>query len=266
MSDAGPTVADDLAFARRMADTADVLAMATFTGAPLAHDTKTDGSPVTDTDRSIEATLMEMVSIERPDDGFVGEEVGPHPGRNERRWIVDGIDGTVLFVRGDTGWGTQIALESAGRVVVGVSTGPAMGRRWWAALGGGAWTSSEGGDGPRPLVVSQTSDLGEASWSVIPPLDVLDEDTVRSAERLVSTARYVAPVQHSALMVAEGLVDTSIQVLGQVWDFAALALIVEEAGGRYSHADGRWTIDDGPTVVYSNGHLHDPTTAAITQS
>lgn len=259
-----PTIADDLALALRMADAADTIAMAAFTGSALAHESKSDGSPVTETDQAIEATLKEMASIERPGDGFIGEEVGAHPGTNDRRWIVDGIDGTILFVRGDREWGTQIALESAGQVVVGVSCGPAMGRRWWASLGGAAWTATDAGD-PQPLAVSETQQLDEATWSVIPPLDVLDDNTADSAERLASAARYVPPAQHSALMVAEGIIDTSIQVFGQVWDFAALALIIEEAGGRFSHADGRWTIDDGPTVVYSNGHLHDATTAALGQ-
>ena len=119
---------DDLAFAVQMADTADRITMRHFTGDALSHELKADGSPVSEAAREVEEALRRLVRAERPADAFLGEEVGAD-GTARRRWIVDGIDGTVVYVHGGTGWGTEIALEVDGRVVVGVSTSPAMQRR-----------------------------------------------------------------------------------------------------------------------------------------
>ena len=99
----------------RLADAADELTAA-FTGDPLAHEIKADGSPVSETDLAVEQRIAGIVAAERPGDGMLGEEVG-ESGPTARRWIVDGIDGTVLFVAGVLGWSTQIALEVDGRPV-----------------------------------------------------------------------------------------------------------------------------------------------------
>ena len=119
---------DDLALALRLADAADELTRAAFTGDPLAHEIKPDGSPVSETDLAVEQRIAGIVAAERPGDGMLGEEVGGS-GPTARRWIVDGIDGTVLFVAGVLGWSTQIALEVDGRPVIGVVTSGADGRR-----------------------------------------------------------------------------------------------------------------------------------------
>jgi histidinol-phosphatase len=257
---------DDLALALQMADAADVIAMAAFTGSVLAHETKDDGSPVTETDRAIELALLELVRAERPGDAFVGEEVGAHPGSTGRRWIVDGIDGTIVFVQGGVSWGTQLALEIDGEIVIGVRTNPASVRRWWAALGEGAWTDRDGREAdPVRIHVSDRAELATARCSMIPPLPALREDARVVGERLAATSTYVEPEQHCALLVAEGLVDTSYQPFGGPWDFAPLAIIVEEAGGRFGSPTGARTVDEGGPVVYSNGALHEATLAALVQ-
>src|SRR5690606_5571335 len=111
---------DDLALALRLADAADAISGPAFTGEPLAHEIKPDGSPVSETDLAVERRIAEIVAAERPADGMLGEEVG-ESGPRGRRWIVDGIDGTVLFVAGRPGWATEIALEVDGEPVVGVA-------------------------------------------------------------------------------------------------------------------------------------------------
>jgi histidinol-phosphatase len=260
----GWSLDDDLTLALRMADAADEIAMAGFTGKALAHETKADGSPVTDTDRAIEERLRTIVDAERPGDGFTGEEVGHHDDRNGRRWYVDGIDGTVLFVDGRTSWGTQIGLAIDGELVVGVRTNPAIRRRWWAARGHGAWSDVNGrGTESVRIQVSDRATQHGATFSVIPPIDRLRGAGRAAAERVAAVITYTEPVQHAALLVAEGTIDTGVQTSGGPWDFAALVVIVEEAGGRYSTPAGTRAIDEGGPVVFSNGHLHDLTVGLV---
>jgi len=244
----------DLALAQRLADVADGIAMRDFTGEPLVFTEKPDGSPVTTTDPEVEAALRAIVAAERPEDGFLGEEVGA-TGSSRRRWIVDGIDGTVEFVAGRRGWSTEIALEVDGQLVVAVCTSPALPLRTWARRGGGAAGRSHGAS--TSLLVSATASVEDARISTIAPVDVLEGDALLLAERLLDGASYVEPVRHCAVMVAEGVVDLGLQLGGGPWDYAALALIVEEAGGRFSDLDGRVRIDGGGPRLFSNGLLHD---------
>ena len=245
---------DDLALAQRLADVADAIAMRDFTGEPLVFTEKPDGSPVTTTDPEVEAALRAVVAEERPGDAFLGEEVGG-TGAGRRRWIVDGIDGTVEFVAGRRGWSTEIALEEDGAVVVGVSTSPALPLRLWARRGGGAASRSAGE--PVPRRVSATATLAGARVSMIPPLERLGGQARELGERLVAGCTYVPPRVHCAVLVVDGEVDLGLQLEGCPWDFAALSLIVEEAGGRFSDLEGRLRIDGGGPRLYSNGVLHD---------
>lgn len=255
-------LADDLALALRLADAVDQVSGPAFTGAAVAHDLKPDGSPVSVTDVAVEQRISEIVAAERPGDGVLGEEVG-QSGPTARRWIVDGIDGTVLFVAGVPGWATQIALEVDGEPAVGVTTSGGDGRRWWASRGAGAWHARRGGR-PERLAVSARTQLAGGSYSLIPPLAALGPDRRRLVGRLDPAATYVPPVEHAALLVAGGSVDACVQLGGGAWDFAALAVIVEEAGGRFSDLDGRRDIYGGGPVVFSNGHVHAAIVATLT--
>ncbi|MGH9231111.1 MAG: inositol monophosphatase family protein [Acidimicrobiales bacterium] len=258
----------DLDLALRLADRADILGLRYFTGAELDHDTKPDGTPVSAADREIERVLRAMVAEERPGDGFLGEEVG-ESGHADRRWIVDGIDGTVLFVAGLTGWATQIALEIRGEVVIGVSTSAPLERRWWARRGGGAWRAATGEGrlgAPERMAVSHRTSLTGGRVTAIPPIDALSADQRVSVDRLTATSDYVPPHEHGAVLVADGRADVCVQASGGPWDFAALAVIVEEAGGHFSNLAGQWVIDDGGPVVFSNGHVHDQALRALTSS
>ena len=250
----------DLDLALRLADVADRIAMRDFTGEPLVFTEKPDGSPVTTTDPEVEGALRRIVAEERPNDGFLGEEVGP-TGSGGRRWIVDGIDGTIEFVAGRRGWSTEIALEQDGELVVGVCTSPALPLRTWAARGGGAF--GRGDDGVvEPRRVSATPSLEGARVSTIAPVDLLDGEPRVLADRLLAGAAYVDPVRHCAVLVAEGTVDLGLQLSGGPWDYAALAVIVEEAGGRFSDLEGLVRIEGSGPRLFSNGVLHE---AALTR-
>jgi histidinol-phosphatase len=253
-------LADDLAFALRLADAADAVTAPAFTGEAVAHEIKPDGSPVSATDLAVERRISALVAAERPADGVLGEEVG-ESGPKGRRWIIDGIDGTVLFVAGVVGWATEIALEVDGEPVIGISTSGADGRRWWAARGAGAWFSA-GGD-PVRVGVSGRTELAGGRYSLIPPMDALEPRSQALVAGLDRTAGYLEPAEHGACFVADGRVEACVQLGGGPWDFAALAVIVEEAGGRFSDLHRRHDIYGGGPVVFSNGAVHDAVLASL---
>ncbi|MPY96188.1 MAG: inositol monophosphatase, partial [Acidimicrobiia bacterium] len=168
----------DLELAHQLADTADAIAARFFDSGTFDVITKADGSPVTAADLEVEETLRALIAEHRPADGVLGEEVGPSSGLSsgpsERRWVLDGVDGTHNFVAGRAEWGTLIALEVRGEPTIGIVTSPAMARRWWAERGGGAWTATLGRGGlgaAERLSSSATGALEGATVVAIPPAD-----------------------------------------------------------------------------------------------
>jgi histidinol-phosphatase len=253
---------DDLALALRLADDADAVTRRRFRALDLRVETKPDLTPVTDADREVEAALRRRLADERPADAVVGEEYG-ESGAGSRRWIVDPVDGTKNFVRGAPVWATLVALEVDGRVTVGVASAPALGRRWWAARGSGAWVD-DGGTEPRRCTVSKVSALEDAFLSYA---SLSGWESRRRLTPLLALTRRVWRTRAfgdfwSHMLVAEGAVDVSCEPEVSLWDLAALQPIVEEAGGRFSDLSG---VDrpDGGSVVCSNGRLHDDVLAAL---
>ena len=131
----------DLAFAQKLADAADAITLARFRALDLSVETKPDLTPVSEADRAAEEAIRALVARHRPGEGVLGEELGDDG--TDTRWIVDPIDGTRNYVRGIPVWGTLIALERGGTVDVAVVSAPALGRRWWAVRGGGAFAAGE---------------------------------------------------------------------------------------------------------------------------
>jgi histidinol-phosphatase len=238
----------DLELALRLADAADGISTPLFRSG-LAVETKADLSPVTQADRGIEAELRALLSAERPDDGILGEEEGATAG-GSRRWVIDPIDGTRNYSRGIPVWATLVALEDTGSVRVGVVSAPALGRRWWAERGGGAFA-----DGV-PVRVSSVGRIEDAV------LSFAIEDGVPSVAQRAWHARGFGDFW-AHMLVAEGVVDGAIDAIGvSEWDLAAVQVIVEEAGGRFSNAAGEARIDSG-TAISTNGLLHDELLAAL---
>ena len=132
----------DLALALAFADAADEISLGRFRASDLLVETKPDRTPVTEADRAVEEAIRERLGRERPDDGMLGEEFGV-TGGGSRRWIVDPIDGTRNYSRGIPVWATLIALEENGAIVLGVVSAPALGRRWWAERGAGAFANGD---------------------------------------------------------------------------------------------------------------------------
>jgi histidinol-phosphatase len=226
----------DLELALRLADAADAIALPRFRAVDLRVETKPDRTPVTDADRAVEDALLELLSRERPGDGVLGEEHGARAGAAGRRWVLDPIDGTRNFLRGIPVWATLVALEEQGAPAVGVVSAPALGRRWWARRGDGAY-----GDGTQ-LKVSQVSRLEDS----VVCFTAVDERAVDLAARAWHPRGFGDFWQH--VLVAEGAVDAAVDEAHEPWDVAAVQVIVEEAGGRSEVAGG---------LVSTNGLLHE---------
>lgn len=231
----------DLAFALELADLADGLSLPRFRASDLRVETKPDLTPVTDADRAVERALRERIAAERPGDGVLGEEEGDSGGAI--RWILDPIDGTRNFSRGLPVWATLIALERDGELVCGVVSAPALGHRWWAARGEGAFR-----DGA-PIRVSAVASLAEAAVSCSYARDLA------RVEAAAWHARGLGDFWQHAL-VAEGALDAAADARLALYDYAPLVPLLEEAGGRISGPDGG-RPKPGAQIVCSNGLVHD---------
>ncbi len=238
----------DLELALELADAADAISLPRFrTG--LAVETKPDLTPVTEADRMVESELRRRLGARRPGDAILGEEEGVS-GQGARRWIVDPIDGTRNYARGVPVWATLIALEESGTVELGVVSAPALGRRWWAERGEGAF-----GDGER-LLVSAVARVEDAVLSFA--YDDAVPDVAKRAWHVRGFGDFWAH-----MLVAEGAVDGAVDAVGvSEWDLAAVQVLVEEAGGRFSDHAGVSRID-GRGAISSNGLLHDELLAAL---
>jgi histidinol-phosphatase len=243
------SLGDELELALQLADAADVIALRHFRDPDLAVETKPDGSPVSSADRQIELELRAILEHRRPGDAILGEEGGAS-GDADHRWYLDPIDGTGNFVATDPEWYILIALAVDGEAVVGVVSAPALGERWWASRGAGAFR-----DGSL-ITVSAVGELADAT--------VADDWQRRLARGVTghplatlagATARVRPHSGHSHLEVASGEADLTSGT-GFAWDFAPTKVIVEAAGGRFTDLRGRDAFDTGDALV-SNGRIHD---------
>jgi histidinol-phosphatase len=263
-----PASTDDLTLALRLADVADEITLARFRADDLVVETKPDLTPVSEADRAVEQAMRRQLALSAPDDAVFGEEYGgtevnpAHP--PARRWIVDPIDGTKSYVRGVPAWATLLALEQDDRITVGVVSAPALGRRWWAARGHGAWAQDGLGDEPRRLRVSGVRELADAQlcfggmeeWRRSGRLDALLE----LSSRCWRTRGYGD--FWSYMLVAEGAVEIGLDPEVSLWDLAAPMVIVREAGGRFTDLSGAETAGGGSGIA-TNGVLHDAVRAII---
>jgi histidinol-phosphatase len=257
-----PRYDDDLRFAHVLADAADDITTRRFRALNLEVETKPDLTPVTDADRAAEESLRNVLRRSRPRDAVLGEEFG-RTGHGPRCWVIDPIDGTKNFVRGVPVWATLIGLMDGDDVVVGVVSAPALSRRWWAALGGGAWTGRSLTKASR-CSVSGVSQLGDASLSYSSLGGWADRGRIEGFLGLTQSVWRSRAYGDfwSHMLVAEGAVDVSAEPEVNLWDIAALQVIVEEAGGRFTDIDGARTPDGG-SIVCTNGRLHEEVLARI---
>ncbi|MBV8599011.1 MAG: histidinol-phosphatase [Actinobacteria bacterium] len=241
----------DVAFAHELADAADAITVARFRALDLGVETKPDLSPVTEADRAAEEAIRDLVSRRRDGEGVLGEEFGDDGG--DVRWIVDPIDGTRNYVRGVPVWATLLALEREGRVDAALVSSPALGRRWWAARGEGAWANGD------RLAVSRIARLDDAVVSISSPTQ-MPPGWSALAQRAWNERGFGDFWQHC--LVAEGSVDVAAEPWLMLWDYAAVQLLVEEAGGRCTTFGGGVPYERG-SFLSSNGRLHDEAVALL---
>ena len=252
----------DLDLARSLADIADRISLARFRASDLQVDTKPDLTPVSDADRAVEQALRAELAATRPGDAICGEEFGL-TGDSPRQWVLDPVDGTKNYVRGVPVWATLIGLLDGRDPVVGMVSAPALGRRWWAARDEGAWGSGIDGD-LRRLRVSGVRTIADASLSYS-SLDGWGEPTGRAAILTLIDAVWRSRAFGdfwSYMLLAEGAVDLAAEPELSLWDMAALAPIVVEAGGRFTGLNGRDGVHEGSAMA-SNGLLHSAALAVI---
>lgn len=203
----------ELAFALSLADLADALSLPRFRARDLHVETKADLSPVSEADRAVEAALRARIEQERPGEAVLGEEEGGA----DADWILDPIDGTRNYTRGIPVWATLIAWRDR----IGVVSAPALGRRWWAERGAGAFANGE------PIAVSGIDRVEDATllFALDRPLPARAFD----AWHLRGLGDFWAH-----MLVAEGSAEVAVDAPGlKIWDTAAVEVIVEEAGGSF---------------------------------
>jgi histidinol-phosphatase len=252
----------DLTIALELADLADAITSDRFRAQDLVVTSKPDLTPVSDADQAVERAIRAHLERHRPADAFFGEEYGS-TGTGPRKWVVDPIDGTKNFVRGLPVWATLIALLVADVPLLGVVSAPAIGQRWWAVQGGGAYARSHD-ESPRPIQVSRVANLADASlsfaslsgWAATGKLPAMVELTQQ-----VWRSRAYGDFW-SYMLVAEGSVDLAAEPELSLWDMAALAPIVVEAGGRFTGLNGVDGVHQGNAAA-SNGLLHEQLLNAV---
>lgn len=241
-----------------IADEADAIAMRHFRR-DLEISTKPDRTLVTQADTAIERMIRERIGLAHPDHGLVGEEYGVEGPDARIRWYIDPIDGTHNFVRGVPLFGMLLGVEEDGELMAGVISAPALGERWYAWRGGGAWAvRASSAEGQRRLRVSTISAVEDAQLLYGSGREIRASGRAPGFESLLDAVwreRGFGDFWGYAL-VAEGAAEGMVEVDLSTWDAAAPAIVVEEAGGRWSDLRGDQRIDTR-TFLVSNGVLHE---------
>lgn len=242
-------------FALELLEESDAIALRHLASG-LKVEAKADATLVTQVDTEIEELLRSRIASAFPEHGVVGEELGAVPGDGETRWILDPIDGTHNLVRGIPVFATLIAVEQEGVLVAAAVSAPALARRWYAVRGGGACVRDLLGE--RPIHVSQVAELGNAqvlSSGLQPMHRAGYGDAVLRLANLAWRDRGFGDFW-GYMLVAEGAAEAMLEIGPSLWDLAAPALIVEEAGGRLTDFSGLPSYH-GPQALATNGVVHD---------
>ena len=220
---------------------------------PIVIDTKADASPVTIADREAEQAIRAVLAVARPDDGIIGEEFGSEKTGAEYVWVIDPIDGTRSFITGRPIFGTLIALVHNGAPILGVIDQPIGGERWIGLRGHGATLNGN------PIRVRECPTLADATIGTTAP-DLFDLAGVKSWQQTAAAARHVVYGGdcYTYAQIATGLVDAVVEAGLQTYDFAALAPVVEEAGGVVTDWQGNplTLASDGTIVACGDARLH----------
>jgi histidinol-phosphatase len=220
---------------------------------------KSDKSPVTQADVETEQVIRSILSKKFPQHGFYGEETGQSALDAEYLWLVDPIDGTKAFVREYPMFSTQIALMHRGQLILGVSSAPVYGEVAYAEAGQGAWLNNQ------PIKVSDIDSIEGSAISAGNLKTLAKSSQWSSYGKLVARAHRIrgyGDFLHYHLLAA-GKIDVVIESDVNILDIAALAVIVEAAGGTFTDLEGRALTLETTSVLASNGRLHEAIGAAL---
>jgi inositol-phosphate phosphatase / L-galactose 1-phosphate phosphatase / histidinol-phosphatase len=234
----------DLAFANRLADVAGA-AIRPFFRADFTHQSKADASPVTEADRAAEAAMRRIIEAEYPRDGIIGEEYGEKPGTSGRIWVLDPIDGTVSFMAGRAIFGTLIALMHDGFPVLGVIDQPIARERWVGAAGRTTTLND------KPAQARPCRKLANAALASSGPQYFDDHSATHFMALAAKTNQRTVwgGDCYNYALLASGHLDLVVETGLKLHDFAALAPIVDGAGGMMCD----WNGD--PLHAASEGHV-----------
>jgi histidinol phosphatase-like enzyme (inositol monophosphatase family) len=234
----------EVAAARRIAVRSAEMAIRHFERGIQLED-KSDDSPVTDADRECEVFLSKALDEAFPDDGQMGEEGVAKPSRSGRTWIIDPIDGTRDFIRGNQQWGVLLGLEENGKPVAGVAHFPIQAKTYTAAVNGGAWCND------KRIRVSNIADPNRA----VVCFNGLQNNRKWPYREMVmdflSQFWCVRSMSGSpdVVMVAAGQADIWVEPSAKPWDLCPMKVIVEEAGGVFLNFKGTDSIYEGNALV-----------------
>ncbi|NIO27187.1 MAG: histidinol-phosphatase [Candidatus Latescibacteria bacterium] len=241
-----------LNFLEEIADRADGIALQFFRSHELRVEDKTDMTPVTDADRAIEDMARGFTREKHAGLGICGEEQGETPASSDSRLIIDPIDGTRNFVRGIPIFATLLAIVQRDEVIAGLISAPALGMRWRAARGYGAYCKQ------RRIKVAGIQNLSHAQLfhgELGGTAEIRPPEGFQALMNMAKRTRGFGDFYQHAL-VAEGAGELAIDPVVRPWDIAAVQVIVEEAGGKATTLTGERTIYGG-SLVTSNGHVHE---------
>jgi histidinol-phosphatase len=227
---------------------------------------KADKSPVTQADVETEKVIRAIIAERFPHHGFYGEETGQSALDAEYLWLVDPIDGTKAFVREYPMFSTQIALMHRGRLILGVSSAPVYGEVAYAEFSPAASDSKSEARSERatarlneqPLAVSAIDAIEDAAISAGNLKTLASGPHWSRYGRLVARANRIrgyGDFLHYHLLAA-GKIDAVVESDVNILDIAALAVIVEAAGGKFTDLEGRPPGLGTTSVLATNGRLH----------
>ena len=229
---------------------------------PLSIDCKDDTSPVTIADREAEQAIRALIETQFPEHGIIGEEFGSQNEKADYQWIIDPIDGTKSFMIGRPIFGTLIALAYKGKPILGVIDQPITRERW---IGGGNYSTRCNG------VLVKTRPCDNLSQAVLCTTahDLFSAEEKIQFDKVATNAKYVVYGGdcYSYALLAMGLVDVVMESGLQPYDFAALAPVVQHAGGSFTDWNGKMLTlcSGGQVIATGNSEIRSEIDALLSQ-